>query len=231
MLKVILLAGGKGTRMNEKIAKQYLPLCGKELICYSLDVFQSSDYVSEIILVTGEHEMDYCRKNIVQKYGYSKVHSICPGGKERYDSVYNGLMQLSDDYEGYVMIHDGARPFVTGKMIETSVKAAEDCKACTLGVPVKDTIKIVDDACFGIDTPPRKYIYQIQTPQTFEYRLLLEAYRKMYAEPTENITDDTMIVERYMDVKSKVIQGSYDNIKVTTPDDMYIAEKIIKNDN
>ena len=226
MVSAIVLAAGSGSRMNSKTAKQFLELDGKPLLYYSLKVFDAS-VVDEIILVTREQDIEYVKKEIVEKYGFSKVRQIVAGGKERFDSVRKGLYKC-DKRNKIIMIHDAARPFVTNRMILDSISEARRSKACTVAMPVKDTIKIVDEEGFGVETPDRRYVYQIQTPQTFDRKLLLEAYDRLKASGDRNITDDTMIVERYMDVKSKVIEGSYKNMKVTTPEDMITAEAYLE---
>lgn len=228
MAVAIILAGGKGSRMNSDVAKQYMNICGKEVIYYSLEVFSKSDKIEDIILVTREEDIEYCRKFIVDKYGFAKVKKIVAGGKERYDSVYAGICAIENNSDGIVMIHDGARPFVSDDIINRSIDTVDECGACTVGVPVKDTIKIVDENNIGISTPNRKTLYQIQTPQTFKIEYLKAAYEKMYEDENTNITDDTMLLEQYIGVRSKVIFGAYENIKITTPEDLDIAEKIIE---
>ena len=235
MAIAIVLAGGSGSRMNSEVAKQYLLLKGKEILYYSLKTFQDNKNISDIILVARPEDIDYCRYNIVEKYGFEKIRKICAGGKERYNSVYNGLClveELSKDIEHeVVLIHDGARPFVTHEMIDRSVSNMEFGSACTIGVPVKDTIKIVfekDGEMFGKETPDRNTLYQIQTPQTFRYGLLRMSYERMMSSKNYNITDDTMIVEQYGGMGCKVILGNYENLKITTPEDLDFAEKIIE---
>ena len=235
MAIAIVLAGGSGSRMKSDVAKQFMMLNGKEILYYSLKTFQDNDNISDIILVARSEDMEYCKANIVEKYGFTKVKKICPGGKERYNSVYNGLYvveELSNDVKNeIVLIHDGARPFVTREMIDDSVGNMILGSACTVGVPVKDTIKIVceiNGELFGKETPDRNTLYQIQTPQTFRYELLRMGYEKMLQDTNHNITDDTMVVEQYMGHGCKVIMGSYENIKITTPEDIEIAEKIVE---
>lgn len=228
MAIAIVLAGGSGNRMKTDVAKQYLKIDDKEVLYYSLDTFNNSEYISEIILVTRQSDIDFCREQIVLKYKFDKVTKIIAGGSERYDSVYNGMCAINADYDGLVMIHDGARPFVSEKMIADSVSAANEFGACTVGMPVKDTIKIIDNNNFGIHTPDRNTVYQIQTPQTFRYALLTEAYHEMYKDENHKITDDTMLVEQYIGVRSKVIEGSYINIKITTPEDIEIAQIMLE---
>ena len=223
-ITAIVLAAGQGRRMHSKVQKQFLLLDGKPVLYYALKCFEESD-VSRIILVTGGSEIRYCREQIVETYGFCKVTDIIAGGAERYDSVEQGLNLISD---GIVLIHDGARPFLTQKMIQASIQTAREHGACTVGMPVKDTIKVVNADGFGIDTPDRKLLWQIQTPQTFRVSLIQQAYRCMRQAMTESITDDTMLVERYCDTPVKVIEGDYRNIKITTPEDMILAESLLK---
>ena len=222
MVSVILLAAGRGSRMNSDKAKQFMEINGKPLLYYSLRTFDAS-VVDEIILVTGGKDIDYARSEIVERYGFHKVRKIVPGGKERFNSVSKGL-KACDKRNKIIMIHDCARPCVTNRMILDSISGARRYKACTVAMPVKDTIKIVDDDEFGIETPDRNHVYQIQTPQTFDRKILEEAYERLRLSGDTDITDDTMIVERYLDIHSKMIEGSYQNIKVTTPEDIRLAE-------
>ena len=238
MVHVIVLAGGSGSRMHTEVPKQLIKIAGKELIWYSMHVFEEDPEIDNIILVTRKEDIPYFRSELVDKYGFTKVHRICPGGEERYHSVYNGLSAIDPEEadENIVMIHDGARPFVTHRMIHDSVQTIRDgYTACTVGMPVKDTIKIVTktgNSVMGTDTPDRNTLYQIQTPQTFLYSLLKRSYEKCMEDKAKNITDDTMLVEQYGGVLSKILPGSYENIKLTTPDDLEIAEifanKILK---
>ena len=217
----IVLAAGQGKRMKSKVQKQYLLLKGKPILYYTLNAFEKSPLISEIVLVTGKDEIAYCQKEIVENYGFSKVQKIVAGGKERYHSVYEGIKAI--ETADYVFIHDGARPFVDGEMIARVCDAVAEHKACVVGMPVKDTIKIADDAGFAEQTPDRRKVWQIQTPQTFEYQLIKGAYEKLLAEEPEGITDDAMVVETMTDHKVKLVEGSYRNIKITTPEDLDIA--------
>ena len=217
----IVLAAGQGKRMNSKVQKQFLLIKEKPVLYYTLKAFESSELITDIILVTGKDEIEYCRKEIVDKYGFEKVRKIVAGGKERYNSVHNGIQSI-DDAE-YVFIHDGARPFVNNEMINRAYDAVVAHKACVVGMPVKDTIKISDQAGFASQTPDRKLVWQVQTPQTFEYHLIKEAYEKLMIEEPEGITDDAVVVETMTDHKVKLVEGSYRNIKITTPEDLDIA--------
>lgn len=216
----IVLAAGSGKRMNSKVHKQYLIIQNRPVLYYSLKAFEDSA-VDEIVLVVGKGEEEFCRKEIVDKYGISKVKAIVEGGKERYHSVFEGLKQTSD--ADYVLIHDGARPFVNQKIIRRCMLEVPEYQACVVGMPVKDTIKIADEGGYAKQTPDRKNVWMIQTPQTFSYALIYEAYEEMLKTEDAAITDDAMVLERTKGKKSKLIEGSYRNIKITTPEDLLIA--------
>ena len=216
----IVLAAGSGKRMNSKVHKQYLIIQDRPVLYYSLKAFEDSA-VDEIVLVVGKGEEEFCRKEIVDKYGISKVKAIVEGGKERYHSVFEGLKQTSD--ADYVLIHDGARPFVNQDIIRRCMQEVQKYQACVVGMPVKDTIKIADEEGYAKQTPDRKNVWMIQTPQTFSYALIYEAYEEMLKTEDTAITDDAMVLERIKGKKSKLIEGSYRNIKITTPEDMLIA--------
>lgn len=216
----IVLAAGSGKRMNSKVHKQYLIIQDRPVLYYSLKAFEDSA-VDEIVLVVGKGEEKFCRKEIVDKYGISKVKAIVEGGKERYHSVFEGLKQTSD--ADYVLIHDGARPFVNQNIIRRCMQEVQKYQACVVGMPVKDTIKIADEEGYAKQTPDRKNVWMIQTPQTFSYALIYEAYEEMLKTEDTAITDDAMVLERIKGKKSKLIEGSYRNIKITTPEDLLIA--------
>lgn len=216
----IVLAAGSGKRMNSKVHKQYLIIQDRPVLYYSLKAFEDSA-VDEIVLVVGKGEEKFCRKEIVDKYGISKVKAIVEGGKERYHSVFEGLKQTSD--ADYVLIHDGARPFVNQDIIRRCMQEVQKYQACVVGMPVKDTIKIADEEGYAKQTPDRKNVWMIQTPQTFSYALIYEAYEEMLKTEDTAITDDAMVLERIKGKKSKLIEGSYRNIKITTPEDLLIA--------
>ena len=226
----IVLAAGRGSRMKSKIQKQYLLLKGKPVLYYSLKAFEES-FIDEIILVTGEEEIEYCRKEIVEKYGFTKVSHIVTGGKERYHSVFCGLQALTDC--DYVFIHDGARPFVTEQMLERAYETVQKEHACVVGMPVKDTIKLADENGFAKETPRRDLLWMIQTPQVFSYALVKSAYASFLEREQEllaqgiKMTDDAMVVETFTDTGIRLVEGSYENIKITTPEDLRIAEALL----
>ena len=214
----IVLAAGQGRRMGTDLPKQFLPLCGKPVLWYSLNCFQNSDLTDRIILVCGKEWIGYCEEEIVRKYGLSKVKTITEGGENRYDSVYNGLKACADTE--FVMIHDGARPFITDGILRRGLLGAEKTGACVIGMPSKDTVKIADQDGFIKETPQRSSVWIIQTPQVFRYSLIREAYGQIMKSGTVNVTDDAMVVEQTLGTKIALAEGSYENLKVTTPDDL-----------
>ena len=222
----VVLAGGSGSRMNTKTAKQYLPLNGKPLIYYALRQFQDSA-VEKIALVVAEGQQDYCRKEIVERYGFTKVSAIVPGGSERYLSGHAGLKAL--DGVDYVLIHDGARPCVDQDILNRTMECVAKEGACVVGMPVKDTIKIVDERQLAQKTPDRRRLWQVQTPQAFSYDLICRAYDAVVASGEQAVTDDAQVLELAFGKTCRLIEGSYRNIKVTTPEDLDIAKIFLKN--
>jgi 2-C-methyl-D-erythritol 4-phosphate cytidylyltransferase len=222
-VSAIIAAGGKGKRMNSSLSKQFLCIKGHPIISYTLNAFESFDKINEVILVVGSGDIDYVQKEIIKKYHYKKVRLV-EGGKERQDSVYNGLRELSPQTD-IVVIHDGVRPFVKKDLIMKSIEAAMVYKAAGVAVPVKDTIKVVDDFGMVKHTPDRKTLWDIQTPQTFEYRLIMRAYEEAMHDGFYG-TDDAVLVER-LGHGVKIIEGAYENIKITTPEDIIIAENFV----
>ena len=225
----IVLSAGSGSRMKSDIPKQYLPLIEKPVIYYSLMAFQNSP-VDEIILVSGANDIEYCRKEIVERYGLSKVTRIVAGGKERYDSVYEGLCATDAEY---VLIHDGARPVLTSHLIDRMIQGVENTGACIAAMPVKDTIKLSDEHKQVASTPDRKHLWMVQTPQCFARTLLEESYeilkcKQKAGENVPDITDDAMIVEYATGKKITLVEGAYTNLKITTPEDLAVAEIFLK---
>ncbi|MCR5688538.1 MAG: 2-C-methyl-D-erythritol 4-phosphate cytidylyltransferase [Lachnospiraceae bacterium] len=234
----VVLAGGSGKRMGGGIPKQYMDLAGRPLICHSLKAFEDS-FVDDIVLVCGEDDRQYCSSEIVEKYGFSKVRCIASAGRERYHSVYNGMKALVCMWEGasaepcdIVFIHDGARPFVNEEIIGRTFEAAVGFGAAAAAVPAKDTIKLANAAGFAVETVPRDIAWQMQTPQTFDFRRIYEAYSRLIESEEDimkkgiNVTDDTMVFELFSGRKVRLVMGDYRNIKITTPDDMAIARYI-----
>lgn len=223
----LVLAAGQGKRMGTKVQKQFLEIDGKPVLFYSLRAFEESAIIDDIILVTGEGCEKYCREEIVSKYNFTKVRKIVVGGKERYHSVWNGLKEIESD--GYVFIHDGARPLVTEEIIKRTYDTLQECRACVVGMPVKDTIKIVDSEGYIVDTPDRNYVWQVQTPQAFEVELVKSAYGKLIERTDVQVTDDAQVVEAMMYEDVKLVEGSYENMKITTPEDLKLAELFLSN--
>ncbi|MDA8233922.1 MAG: 2-C-methyl-D-erythritol 4-phosphate cytidylyltransferase [Clostridia bacterium] len=210
--------------MGSRINKQYLCLSGLPILLYTLRVFEEVAAIDEIIVVAAPGEEEFCRVNVINSYGLKKVSKIIAGGLERQQSVYNGLRAVDSDTE-VVLIHDGARPLVDEGIIHRVLDGARRYGAVSCGVPVKDTIKMVDGDGFVSSTPDRSLLWSIQTPQGFRLELLMEAHNQALKEGLLG-TDDAMLVER-MGQPVKVVLGSYDNIKVTTPEDLAAAEAII----
>ena len=239
----ILLAAGAGSRMKSNVAKQYMLLGDKPVIWYGLQAFACSSVIDDIILVVGRGEIDYADEELVKKYGFSKVRRIIEGGAERYLSVENALRLLredtdfADNMDGYVFIQDGARPLVTEKIIEDTFLAVQAYDACCAAVPVKDTIKLADEEGFAVQTLKRNSLYAVQTPQVFSVPLILDAYKKLQekggalAESGAFPTDDAMVVEQMTGRKVKLVEASYENLKITTPEDLELAERILKKRN
>ena len=253
----IVLAAGLGKRMHSSTQKQFLLLKGYPVLYYSLKAFEESE-VDQIILVTGQSELEYCRKEIVGRYGFRKVAAIVAGGKERYHSVYEGLRAASclyreknqmeaqhssvqeelplQDREGafpdYVLIHDGARPFVTPEIITRTLMGAKAYGACVAGMPVKDTIRMLDEEDFSEFTPDRSRVWMMQTPQTFSFPLIYDAYQCLIrlekSGRAVSVTDDAMVLECMTGKRVKLTEGSYENIKITTPSDLLTAEAFLR---
>lgn len=222
----VVLAAGQGKRMNSKVHKQYLLIQDKPVLYYALRAFEHS-FVDEIILVTGQEEVEYCQEKIVKQYGFQKVKAVVPGGRERYHSVYEGLKKVQGSY---VFIHDGARPFLKADILERTYQCVLEEGACVAAVRVKDTVKIADERGYVSATPNRKLLWNIQTPQVFCTDLIVRAYEtlmdreEVVLKQGIPITDDAMVVETFTRHPVKLIEGSYENIKITTPEDLKIAE-------
>ena len=230
-IAAICLAAGQGKRMESKVQKQYLLIEDKPVLYYALKAFQDS-VVEEVVLVVGAGEEEYCKTEIVDKYAFDKVKAIVTGGKERYHSVFEGLQAVKN--ADYVLIHDGARPFLTQEIINRCIEGTIKYKACVAGMPVKDTIKLADDDQNIESTPERSRVWLIQTPQAFEYSLIKEAYTMLIEQERQGkpttipVTDDAMVVEYFLKQKVHLVCGSYENIKITTPEDMRIAEVFVR---
>lgn len=224
-ISVIVAAAGMSNRMGSKINKQFISINNKPILAYTLEKFENCRYIDEIVVVAKEEEIDYCRKEIVRRYNFNKVSKIVRGGKERQDSVYNGILALNEKTD-IVLSHDGARPFVKLESIIEGIKGATEYGACVIGVPVKDTIKSIRDSQTIDKTPKRDMLWAAQTPQCFKKDILIEGYIKAMESGFVG-TDDSSFVER-LGVDVKMIMGSYENIKITTPEDLVLAEAFLK---
>ena len=219
----VILAGGKGKRMNAPVSKQFIEIEDKPVIYYTLKKFENCDDIDEIVLVLPKDEVDYFVENIQSKYNF-KISKIVIGGKERSDSVYNALSELEDT--DIVLIHDGARAFVSEKIIKDGIENAKKFGAAAPGVTPKDTIKVKDNNSFSKETPVRETLVAVQTPQCFKFSMIKECHRKV-REENIIVTDDTMVVERYGN-KVYLYEGDYRNIKLTTEEDLILAREFIK---
>ena len=224
----IVLAAGQGKRMGGDVHKQFLELEGHPVVYYSIRAFQESPLIDRILLVTGETEIDYVQSEIVEKYHFAA------GGHERYASVWNGLKALEkslreEEKDGFVFIHDGVRPFINEEILRRAFDAVEAYHACVVGMPSKDTVKIADADGFVSETPARSRVWNVQTPQVFDFSLAYRAYAALEESGRSDVTDDSMIIEAFTDTKVKLVEGSYENIKLTTPEDRKIAETFLHN--
>lgn len=230
----VVLSAGQGRRMGSSVQKQYIEIAGRPVIYYTLKAFQDSCVIDDVVLVVGKGQEQYADKEIVQKYQFSKVRAIVAGGAERYDSVWQGLLAIRNGkLEGggqsdYIFIHDGARMFIDEETLERGYETALKYRACVAGMPSKDTVKLVDEETLAVQTPQRKFVWTVQTPQIFEKSLIIEAYSRLMREQCIEVTDDAMAVEQMMKVPVKLFEASYENIKITTPEDLAIAEAFLK---
>lgn len=220
----VIVAAGKGKRMGTEISKQFLPLGGKEILAHTVQKFEKTTNIRDIILVTGVDSLQDVQE-MAQEYGWEKIVSIVAGGKERQDSVWNGLQQVAVDTE-IILIHDGVRPFVTEDILNGSIETALEMGGCVAGVPAKDTIKVCDGENIAIATPDRSALWQIQTPQTFRKERIVKAYEQAKEDGFVG-TDDASFAE-HCGYPVKVIMGSYRNIKITTKEDLIIGEAFLK---
>ena len=227
----ILLAAGSGSRMCSEVKKQFICINNRPLMSYSLEAFERSEVIDSVILVTSKEDIDYCREEIVKAYGFTKVKDYVPGGRERYNSVMAGLDAIeSMGGADYVFIHDAARPCIDEEMLVRLYNEVRVSEACVAAVKSKDTVKIANNSDYVVSTPNRNLTWIVQTPQVFSYALIKEAYNVLKEEECGLacqgivVTDDAMVVETWTGHRVKLTQGSYKNIKVTTPEDLLYAE-------
>ncbi len=258
----IVLAAGSGSRMQAQVKKQFMELGGEALFLHSFRTFCRHPLVDRVVLVTGHEDIPYMAELLAARASdcRSKLLDIVSGGAERYHSVWHGLRRIAEAEDNggvpetdvpsvpaagenvgeakaagqppVVLIHDGARPLLTEKMITDSVEAASEYGAAVLGMPVKDTIKLLGADNFVEATPERSRLWLVQTPQSFSFPLVYSAYRKMLAAEQKGtlavpVTDDAMVVETFGNARIRMIPGSYKNIKVTTPEDLPLAETFL----
>lgn len=224
MISAIILAGGKGKRMGAPVSKQFIEIKGKPIIYYTIKKFSENKKIDNIVVVLSKDEVGYFKENILEKYNL-KVDNIVIGGTERQDSVYNGLKSLEDTNTDIVLIHDGARPFISDRIIDDGIKFAQVYGACAPGVMPKDTIKIKNESNFSVSTPERGSLVAIQNPQVFKFNEILECHEKIKINNIV-VTDDTMVAEKF-GYSVYLYDGEYTNIKVTTPEDLILGEKLI----
>ena len=224
MISAIILAGGKGKRMGAPVSKQFIEIKGKPIIYYTIKKFSENKKIDNIVVVLSKDEVGYFKENILEKYNL-KVDNIVIGGTERQDSVYNGLKSLEYTNTDIVLIHDGARPFISDRIIDDGIKFAQVYGACAPGVMPKDTIKIKNESNFSVSTPERGSLVAIQTPQVFKFNEILECHEKIKINNIV-VTDDTMVAEKF-GYSVYLYDGEYTNIKVTTPEDLILGEKLI----
>jgi len=220
-------AAGMGKRMGASINKQYLLLAGRPILAHTLSVFEGASFVDGIFVITPEDEIPFCRDHVVERYGFTKVRGIVAGGAERQHSVLNGLRAMEGTVadDDVILIHDGVRPFVSTDVLARATAVAREDDGALVAVPAKDTVKTVEDGIIT-GTPPRETLWLAQTPQAFRYAVIRAAHEIADAERFLG-TDDAMLVER-LGRSVRIVVGDYRNIKITTPEDMVLAEAFLK---
>lgn len=223
---VLIPAAGYGRRMGESVNKQLIEIYQKPVIFYSINQFQKNSMVDEIILIVKKEEIAYFENEVKEKFHFDKITKVIEGGLERQESVYKGLLAI-EDFKSIVLIHDGARPFITSKIIKDNIVVTSLHGSAVTAVRAKDTVKLVSDGC-AIDTPDRSKLYLAQTPQSFHYDIIRQAHEKANKDKFCG-TDDSSLVERN-GIGVQIIEGDYRNIKITTPEDIKIAKAIWRED-
>lgn len=211
----VIVAAGSSRRMGG-VDKMFALLGGEPVLVRVIDVFQKCEAVDQVVVVLNESSFEHGQE-LIAEHGWPKVSDVCAGGARRQDSVLAGLNRLGDC--DWAVIHDGARPLVTGGLVERGLEAAKETGAAIAAVPVTDTIKVADEDRIVCETPSRQNLWAVQTPQVFSLDIITQAYRRAIG----NVTDDASLVEQ-VGCKVKLYMGSYDNIKITTPDDLVLAE-------
>ena len=224
----IIMAAGSGTRMRSETRKQFMEINGMPIVAYSIKAFQDNDNIDSIVVVVPSGSIDDTLAMCI-RLGFSKVKSIVEGSDKRFKSVYNGLLSVPEGTD-YVLIHDGVRPMIDQALIDRCCKYVVMTRACVAAVPVTDTIKRANSQGFAAETLDRATLWSIQTPQSFSYPLLLDAYKSLnktiedYGTDESKITDDAVIVENMTDCHVRIIEGDPKNIKITTPNDLIVAK-------
>jgi len=218
---VLIPAAGSGTRMGASINKQYLQLADRPILAHTVHLFEQHPAVDEIFIISPSQEIDFCWTEVVKRFNFVKVRDVVTGGAERQDSVRNGLLNCNGQSGDIVVIHDGVRPFFPSQLLETVISTAQQDGACLVAVPAKDTIKEVRNGQVT-GTPERQLLWQAQTPQAFRFELIFEAHQRALQQGVR-ATDDTALVE-WLGAPVTVVKGSYRNIKITTPEDLVLAE-------
>ena len=223
----VVPAAGSGSRMGTAVKKQFLELDGVAIIARTVAVLNDCPMIDGIVVVTAAEDMEQCGELLQHCHLYHKLFHILPGGATRQESVYIGLKALPPDC-AFAVIHDGARPLIEPSVIEASIRMAAQWGGCIAAVPAKETSKAADDDGFVTETPPRHRLWHVQTPQTFRFSGILHAYEQSMEAMDLTHTDDSSVAERYGTMRIKLIQGSYSNIKITTPEDLKLAEQILR---
>jgi len=221
----VIPAAGSGIRMGLRKAKQFIYLCGKPLLAVTLSHFQRCNLVDRIVVVVSQGDVDYCLRQIVDKHKLSKVFKVIVGGKRRQDSVRKGVEAVTTCC-GWVLIHDGVRPLITNGLLERVIKATKDFRVVITGLPVKETVKEIDNQGRVLRSIDRRHLWLIQTPQIFRWKDINLAHQEALRHGWEEATDDAFLIEK-LGIPVKIIQGEEDNIKVTTPQDLEIAQLLI----
>lgn len=223
-VRVLIPAAGAGRRMEAGTNKQYLELAGRSVLARTLQVFEQHPLIDSITIIVSPAEVSYCKEEIVASGDFRKVTAVVAGGAERQDSVYCGLQECGAVDDDLILIHDGARPLISSVIIDRVIAKVQRCGACLTAVPVKDTVKIVQDGCV-VDTPDRATLWLAQTPQAFRYGLIRSAHDRAAAQGVR-VTDDAQLAE-WAGHTVQVVQGDYRNLKITTPEDLPIAERLL----
>lgn len=223
-ISVLIPAAGQGKRMESSVKKPYLMLDDKPILSHTIDGFEQNSVIDEIFVIVDESDFMVCREKALMPFRYRKVRELVAGGETRQASVFSGLRALSDDVD-FVVIHDGVRPFINDKIIFECLEAAAEWGAAVSAVPVKETIKVANEELFVDHTPQRDQLWQVQTPQVFRKSLIVEAHKKAIHDRID-APDDAALVENLGSLV-KLVMGSYKNVKLTTPEDLRIAETLL----